>query len=943
MSRQHACYIAVTVFIALAIVLEPGVGGVRAGIVSPRGGGKLPDAYVRQKLDDKNAFTLRHAWIGKQRIPYAVEGSSSRLLHELPVDLLSIARTLSGRLPIPVILGRYVDILDPPAIAGDLQRELFDGPWDPGTLSEFYEEASLGHLEVTGTVYDWIPLDYTEVYYTGGIYQGLYPGRSRTGEMIQELLDALDPSVDFGLYDNDGPDDIPNSGDDDGFVDVLIIVHPTVGAECRNSFNMWSHSWLYSEWPASGGNPYATDDPASGGGSIRIEDYIVAPSVSCEGGLIEIGVYCHEIGHVLGMPDLYDYNGGSSGIGHWGLMGAGNWNTPESPAHFCAWTMEQMGWIVPVTVDWRPRSLTLPPVHQGGIVVKMPLPTRRFRWLGGREALVCGYTGAEAQARDWPGDEGYGNLWHESMIREFHYDASRPVTLEYDVSVYAESDYDYARILLERGTMVDTIAEYTGGLQLHEVIDIGSLLPSGAGDFVLRLLFSSDFNYSDEDGYYDSNRDHAFLVDNVSVTGGGLDYFSDFGEDAGGWRGGSEPAEYFIIENRRRTGFDRHLPGQGMLIWHAESSTAYSILGNSGGFSNIQARGLVLEEADGDYDLLIPENLGGNMGDSGDPFTGASGKISFGPTTVPSSQSNSAVATPVTITGIDADGTSIAATFKGGMPQPVILSVEPTSVDTEVETSFTLDVRGEFMQYGADCYLAIGRDTVRAEDVSWLGEGRVIADFTTGELFAGQWDVAVVGGDGQTATAEAALEIISIYLSVLVTEDRDHIDLEWALKDIAGVRGCLVYRSTDLGEFELLSPDTLRSETGSYGFQDQAVEAGSDYSYRIVTFINGDEEKEITLRGPYSLDLPFFVEQNYPNPFSERTNISFYVPATSTVTIDIYDVAGRRVGGMGTEQYGRGKYTRAWIPDRNRIGTGIYFCVIKAGTATAVKKLVLVR
>ena len=49
-------------------------------------------------------------------------------------------------------------------------------------------------------------------------------------ETLEELDDG---TIDWGQFDNDGPDGIPNSGDDDGFVDVLAVMHPTPGlASC---------------------------------------------------------------------------------------------------------------------------------------------------------------------------------------------------------------------------------------------------------------------------------------------------------------------------------------------------------------------------------------------------------------------------------------------------------------------------------------------------------------------------------------------------------------------------------------------------------------------------------------------------------------------------------------------------------------------------------------
>ena len=84
----------------------------------------------------------------------------------------------------------------------------------------------------------------------------------------------------------------------------------------------------------------STDDARAGGGSIQLLDYLLMPALSCDNGQIEIGVFCHEYGHAFGLPDLYDTNGQGEGIGHWGLMGSGNWNAPSNPAHMSAWAKE---------------------------------------------------------------------------------------------------------------------------------------------------------------------------------------------------------------------------------------------------------------------------------------------------------------------------------------------------------------------------------------------------------------------------------------------------------------------------------------------------------------------------------------------------------------------------------------------------------------------------
>lgn len=915
-----------------------------AGIVSPRNGGPLPGPYLELKRKEKDAFAFGHAWIARR----ANQLRGDRLYRPvLPLEgavLRDAGRALNGTLTIPVVLGLYTDITVSPFERSAFDTEFFTGPWTPGTLRQYWSEVSYGLFDVTGTVFDWVPLSRTEVFYTGG-YGGLVPGQSKTGEMIKEIADALDPSVDFGAFDNDGPDGIPNSADDDGFVDVLLVIHPTFGAECTGAQqHMWSHSWKYSKWDVSDGQPYATDDPASGGGFIQIDDYIMAPSLSCGTGMIEIGVICHELGHAIGLPDLYDFNGNSSGIGFWGLMGAGNWNTPASPAHLCAWSREQLGWLNPVELDWRTRDLVLDPVETSGDAVKLPLPTRRFRRqesaLNDR-VLVCGHDDAEASVRDWPGLAGYGNGWNESMYHEFSVDAGRPVTVRCDVAIDVEDGYDFGRLLLETGGAVDTLAVYTGRASIRDTIDVGAYLPAGPCDFTLTLEFTSDVSVSDEDGYYDSRGGYSFSVDDLHVEGGGLDYFADFEVDSGAWRNGSPPAEYFIIENRRRTGFDVNLIGQGMLIWHAENSIAYSALGNSGGARNTEARGLVLEEADGQYNLLLP--VGGNQGDAGDPYPGSANNRSFGSSTVPRSQTNSGLPTPVNITGVSFGASTVSATFRGGMPAPVIEMVFPDTIDKERDMQPVLDIRGTWMQYGAGAYLSLGPDTVRGGAIDWRGEERIIATFPLEPLYAGAWDLTVVSGDGQASTAQGAVAVVSLYTSARVTAGRDYLLAEWKLRDAPEIRGSLLYRRAGAGSFELMTPDTLRGASGAFSFQDHSVEPETPYSYRIVTFLNGGREEIQALTGPYRIDwIPFTADQNYPNPFTRETTMSFFVPAPRSVAIEVYDVSGRLVTRIAERTYGRGTHTLRWAPAERVTAAGVYFCVFRAGNVRKTVKMIYI-
>ena len=67
--------------------------------------------------------------------------------------------------------------------------------------------------------------------------------------------------------------------------------------------------------------------------------------------MADISVFCHEFGHMLGLPDLYarPENPGMEGSGVWSAMA--NQVGRGRPQHFCAWSKEKLGWIKPTVID----------------------------------------------------------------------------------------------------------------------------------------------------------------------------------------------------------------------------------------------------------------------------------------------------------------------------------------------------------------------------------------------------------------------------------------------------------------------------------------------------------------------------------------------------------------------------------------------------------------
>jgi M6 family metalloprotease-like protein len=285
---------------------------------------------------------------------------------------------VSGSFRFPLILGLYSDSPPgPPEFSRDqVQQEFWDGPqMNPsavGTIPDYYAEVSGGRVTLTGTTFDWQSVPLSEMEVAAG-QNGLGPG-SRVGEFIVRILEALDDgTVDWGQFDNDGPDGVPNSGDDDGYVDILTVMHPNSGGECRGSFSndIWSHHWyLYnaawwdqnywgSAWDAEvresilANDGYVTQTPSLSPGVdfIHVDDFTVQPVQRCRReGINHIGVFAHELGHGFGLPDLYVTASGQPhmGIGNWGLMGTGSWgcdsDSPYRPCHMSAWSKEFLGW-----------------------------------------------------------------------------------------------------------------------------------------------------------------------------------------------------------------------------------------------------------------------------------------------------------------------------------------------------------------------------------------------------------------------------------------------------------------------------------------------------------------------------------------------------------------------------------------------------------------------
>ena len=202
------------------------------------------------------------------------------------------------------------------------------------TWRKYYEDMSNGALSLTFAVVDVGDAPNGYAYY--GANSGSFD--IRPGELVEWAVLQADALVDYASFDNDS----------DGKVDVVAVIHAGIGEEVAGLDDpdaIWSHRWtLFSA-------PNAVPQSLDG---VTVDDYMIQPEFVEGAGDSTIGVFAHEFGHALGLPDLYDTSFDTDGIGEWGLMGGGSWLGPESngsvPAPLSAWSRAELGWLTVETI-----------------------------------------------------------------------------------------------------------------------------------------------------------------------------------------------------------------------------------------------------------------------------------------------------------------------------------------------------------------------------------------------------------------------------------------------------------------------------------------------------------------------------------------------------------------------------------------------------------------
>lgn len=193
------------------------------------------------------------------------------------------------------------------------------------SLKNYYKEVSYSRYIPKGVAYGWYRAPQLSTYYADNQNGfGTYPKSAEklTEDVIELAKNDPNAPIDWQSFDENG----------NGYLDNIIVVHSGAEASYTGDLNdLWAHVYVIpTPKTIQGENIWVY---------AMTSEYLSQPSDAPT-----VGVDSHEFGHLLGLPDLYDYSDNSNGVGFYSLMGAGSWGDKGvHPTHLDAWSKYVLG------------------------------------------------------------------------------------------------------------------------------------------------------------------------------------------------------------------------------------------------------------------------------------------------------------------------------------------------------------------------------------------------------------------------------------------------------------------------------------------------------------------------------------------------------------------------------------------------------------------------
>lgn len=487
-------------------------------------------------------------------------------------------------------------------------EELFNG--DGESMRGYYEAVSNGQYSVTNTVSGWVTVPNNGSFYgdnatedTGGAWAFVRDSGNawwnsqlaagRTPAQIDAYLSQFDVWDRYD-FDNDG-----NFDEADGYIDHFQAVHAGEGEEAGGGSlgedAIWSHRWY------AFGNQYGSAGPdgnLSGGTRIGaskywLGDYTTEPE---NGG---VGVFAHEFGHDLGLPDFYDTSGAATNsTAFWTLMSSGSWLGHGAAANAgIGTTPGLMGPEEKLFLGWLDYSTA-----QAGSTGDFVLNPSQLH-VEGKDQAVRVNLPDKTTTTDYTAPSSGTQAWWSGSADNLNASLTHAVPAQSRVTVTAnawydiEADYDflYAEFSTDNGQTWQP-----AGRPLSGEAAWGQVRYSYNANGLASLF---RFRYQTDGGVHNPGA----FIDDVKISAGKSIVLADDMESGQGeWLAGGQwqlstgsvtqtTEHYYLVENREYLGFDATLQEgpyaftkaitapdwveffkyqNGMLVWYVDDAFA---------------------------------------------------------------------------------------------------------------------------------------------------------------------------------------------------------------------------------------------------------------------------------------------------------------------------------------------------------------------------------
>ena len=221
------------------------------------------------------------------------------------------------------------------------------------SAAQYFADQSNGAYRPQFDVYGPVNLSRTVAYY-GKNDASLDADQYPTDAVVEACILANQQySINWADYDSDN----------DGYLDFVYVIYAGMGeSDGGASTTIWPHSWQVSLARTSGNCTYTAADCKVGG---KVIEYYAMSSELSSSGLCGIGAFCHEFGHIMGLPYLHDTNYGTNYTkcltpNDWNIMDDGAYNGEgHCPPNYDPWQKDFFGWHTPVNLGSEPQNITL--------------------------------------------------------------------------------------------------------------------------------------------------------------------------------------------------------------------------------------------------------------------------------------------------------------------------------------------------------------------------------------------------------------------------------------------------------------------------------------------------------------------------------------------------------------------------------------------------------